>query len=205
MKNKSGRLWIAWALVLLASWVDAGRLWAGTPMEQIKVTVERVLQTLKEPRLLGETKTKERRELLRKVIAPSFDFDEMAKRSLGQHWQQNAARKGEFVPIFRGFVEDAYLGSIESYKNEKILYASERVERGFAQVDTKLVPTKGDEIPIHYRLHLVGGQWKIYDVLIENVSLVNNYRSQFHRVISTSSFDELLRRLQEKRAEGSRL
>lgn len=88
------------------------------------------------------------------------------------------------------------MSSIESYKNEKILYTRERVDKDFAQVNTKVITGKGDEIPIDYRLHSVGGEWKVYDVVIENVSLVNNYRSQFHRILDTASFDELLRRLQ---------
>ncbi|MBI2210680.1 MAG: ABC transporter substrate-binding protein, partial [Deltaproteobacteria bacterium] len=87
----------------------------------------------------------------------------------------------------------------------KILYTRERLENNFAQVDTKVLRSDGEEIPINYKLHLVGGQWKIYDVLIENISLVNNYRSQFHRILSTASFDDLIKRLQEKAPEAGRV
>ena len=93
MRGKDRRIWTVWVLVFLASWGDASWLWAGSPTERIKITVQRVIEILKEPRLLEGAKGKEKRELLRQVITPSFDFDEVAKRSLSQHWQRNAARK----------------------------------------------------------------------------------------------------------------
>lgn len=198
MTKKSWQIVAAWLIAIIVSW-EVDYLWAEeSVIGQIKSTVEHVVEILKDPRLQKDAKREERRERLREVIAARFDFEEMAKRSLGQYWQRNAARKEEFVPVFTRFVEESYVGSIESYKNEKIVYARERIDKDFAQVDTKVITGKGDEIPINYRLHSVGREWKVYDVLIENVSLVNNYRSQFHRVISTSSFDELLKRLKEK-------
>jgi len=199
MTNRSQKIWAVWTLALVVGWGEVNGLRAESITAQIKETVDYVVEILKDPRLQAAGKKKDRRERLREVIAQRFDFEEMAKRSLGQHWQRNAARKGEFVPVFTRFVQDSYVSSIESYKNEKILYTRERVDRDFAQVDTKVMTIKGDEIPINYRLHLVGGQWKVYDVLIENVSLVNNYRSQFNRVLDTASFDDLIRRLEAAR------
>ena len=199
------KIWGAAILVLIALSGGTDRLWAGSVTAEVKKTVENVVGILKDPRLQLDAKKKERRERLRQIIGARFDFEEMARRSLGQHWQRHAARKQEFVPVFTNFVEGSYVGQIETYRNEKILYTRERLENNFAQVDTKVLRSDGEEIPINYRLHLVGGEWKIYDVLIENISLVNNYRSQFHRILSSASFDELLKKLQEKRAQSSNL
>ena len=204
MTNRSQKIWAVWTLALVVGWGEVNVLRAESITAQIKETVDHVVEILKDPRLQAAGKKKDRRERLREVIAQRFDFEEMAKRSLGQHWQRNAARKGEFVPVFTRFVEESYVGSIESYKNEKIVYARERIDRDFAQVNTKVITGKGDEIPIDYRLHSVGGEWKVYDVVIENVSLVNNYRSQFHRILATASFDDLIKRLQEKTPEAKR-
>ena len=205
MTNRSQKIWAVWTLALVVGWGEVNGLRAESITAQIKETVDYVVEILKDPRLQAAGKKKDRRERLREVIAQRFDFEEMAKRSLGQHWQRNAARKGEFVPVFTRFVQDSYVSSIESYKNEKILYTRERVDRDFAQVDTKVITGKGDEIPIDYRLHSVGGKWKVYDVVIENVSLVNNYRSQFNRILATASFDDLIKRLQEKTPEAGRV
>lgn len=201
MTKRSRQIGMAWLIAVMASWGEMDCLSAESVTAQIKSTVEQVVEVLKDPRFQADAKKKERRERLRRVIEARFDFEEMAKRSLGQHWQRHAARKQEFVPVFTKFVEKSYVGSIESYKNEKILYTRERIDKDFAQVNTKVVTGKGDEIPIDYRLHSVGGEWKVYDVVIENVSLVNNYRSQFHRILDTASFDDLIKRLQEKSPE----
>lgn len=198
MTKRNKLTWVLGIAAFIAAWVDGNPLWAGTATEQVKTTVERVVEILKNPRLHGDAKKKDRREQLRQTIYPCFDFAEMAKRSLGNHWQRYATRQAEFVPAFAGFVEDAYVSKLESYKNEKIRYARERVDKDFAEVDTKVLTERGDEIPIVYRLHSVGGQWKVSDVLIEHVSMVNNYRSQFQRIIATASFDELLKKLREK-------
>ena len=132
------------------------------------------------------------------MLFRSFDFGEMAKRSLGSHWRTGNGKEEEFVSVFTGFVENAYMGTLESYKGEKIAYLRERVDQNLAQVDTRIVPAKGEPFPVNYRLHLVGGEWKIYDVVIDNISLVNNFRSQFNRILTTASFDDLLRKLREK-------
>jgi len=205
MTNRSQKIWAVWTLALVVGWGEVNGLRAESITAQIKETVDYVVEILKRPETPSGWKKKDRRERLREVIAQRFDFEEMAKRSLGHHWQRNAARKDEFVPVFTRFAQDSYLNSIESYKNEKILYTRERVDRDFAQVDTKVITGKGDEIPIDYRLHSVGGKWKVYDVVIENVSLVNNYRSQFNRILATASFDDLIKRLQEKTPEAGRV
>lgn len=139
-----------------------------------------------------------RRELLRAVLASRFDFREMAKRSLGQHWSRLAERQQEFVSVFKGFVENSYLSKFEALKEAKVVYLREHVESNLAGIDAQIVPDRGDAVPIHYRLHLVGSEWQIYDVVVENISLVGNFRSQFHRILATATFDDLLKKLQQK-------
>ena len=186
-------------LVTLALWLGGGSVsFADMPTDQVKDTVGRVVTILRDPALAREDKIAERREALRQVILPRFDFSEMARRSLGSHWKNQKERQEEFVAVFTNFVENTYVGKVESFKDEKIVFARERIEQNLAEVGTQIVPSKGEPFSLNYKLHLVGDDWKIYDVVIENISLVNNYRSQFNRILANASFDELLKKLREK-------
>jgi len=172
---------------------------AGVPSEQVRGTVDRVLAILQDPNLKTKNKLNERRELLRSVISVRFDFAEMARRSLGAEWRRLApAQQQQFVELFSDLLRDAYVADIESYKGQKVSYTREAQEEQFAVVRTILRSPEGNEYSIEYRLHLVDKEWKVYDVVIENVSIVNNYRSQFARVINKSSFEGLIRAMKEK-------
>ena len=171
---------------------------AGVPSDQTRATIEKVLTILKEPAAKSE-----RRERLRQAIYPSFDFAEMAKRSLGAHWQRrNPTEQQEFVKLFTDLVESSYVDAIESYNGEKVIVANEKQDKELAEVNTKIVTSKGEEYAIDYKLHQTGGSWKIYDAVIENVSLVNNYRSQFNRVIAKSSYEDLMAKMRDKQFEA---
>ncbi len=176
---------------------------AGVPTEQIRVTVDQVIAILADPSLKTESKQKERREQLRRVIFARFDFAEMARRSLGPEWRRRTpGEQQEFVNIFTDLLQDSYIGTIESYNGDKVGYNRELQEKDTAEVQTTLT-TKGDAAySINYRLRLVDKDWKVYDVVIENISVVNNYRSQFNRVISKSSYEELVRAMKEKSLSG---
>ncbi len=172
---------------------------AGLPTDQVRGTIDRVLAILQDPKLKSKDKLVERRELLRRVIGARFDFAEMAKRSLGAEWRRlKPAQQQEFVELFTDLLRDAYVADIESYNGEKVIYTRETQEERFATVDTILKSLNGTEYSIEYRLHLIAKEWKVYDVVIENVSIVNNYRAQFARVINRSAFDGLIRALKEK-------
>ena len=174
-------------------------LQAATPTESVRETVDNVLAILKDPALKGEQKKKERREKLKEVIYRRFDFTEMAKRSLGSEWRRHSPEEQkEFVQLFRELLENAYLDKIESYNGQEVRYLKERVDNNYAEVDTKLVDNKGQEFSIVYRLYNSGGDWKVYDVVIEDISLVNNYRAQFSRVLAKSSYAELVDRMKKK-------
>lgn len=201
MKRERWRIPAAALVGLVLGWSPAQGARAETPGQQIKTTVDQVVKTLKDSRYQGEAGKKQRRQQLRRLIFPRFDFAEMAKRSLGSHWQRNRDREKEFVSAFSNFVESSYVRQIESYKDEKIVYSRERMDGDFAEVDTKVVTNHGDEVPILYRLHLRAGSWKVYDVVINHISLVNNYRSQFRRILATSSINDLIERLRDKGAD----
>jgi phospholipid transport system substrate-binding protein len=183
-------------LTLALSWAHGSVVFAGAPLESIKSTVERVTQVLQEPG--ANTKKAETTEAIRGILLPRFDFEEMARRSLGNHWRELDGKQNEFVSVFTNFMENSYLSALESYQGEKVVYLRERVEQDFAQVDTQIVPAKGEPISVNYKLRLVAGEWKVYDVVVENISLVNNFRSQFNRVLASTSLDELLKRLRDK-------
>ena len=184
-------------LLLLMESVSAA---AGVPGDQVRQTTDKLLAILKDPQLKGESKKSERRDKLKEVLYQRFDFTEMAQRSLGSEWRRRSPEEQkEFVKLFTVLLERAYLDKIESYSGENFQYLKEREDdNNYAQVDTKLVDNKGQEFAINYRLYNMKGDWKVYDVVIENVSIVNNYRSQFTRVLATSSYEELVNRMREK-------
>ena len=190
------------ALVLLPAWLGAGAAAAGVPTEQIKTTVDRALVVLKDPRFKPAAKTKERRSQLKQILFARFDFTEMARRALGANWRRRTPQEQEeFVRLFTDLLERAYADTIETYTDERIIYVGEKQDGNYAEVNSKILTGKGQEFTIDYKTHVVGGEWKVYDVVVENISMVNNFRSQFNRVINNSSYEELVRRLKEKQAD----
>src|ERR1044071_6861002 len=176
-----------------------GEARAGLPTDQIKSTVDQALTVLRDPQLKPPAKLKDRRTQLRQILFARFDFTEMARRALGANWRRRTPQEqDEFVQLFTDVLERAYADIIESYTDEKILYVNERIDGSFADVGSKIVTAKGAEYSISYKVHLVSNEWKVYDVGAENVSLVTNYRSQFNRVISHSSYEDLVSRLKSK-------
>ena len=173
--------------------------YAGEPTEQVRGAIDRVLEILKKKDLQAKERRAERRTLLREEISKAFDFDEMAKRSLGPAWRQRTPEeRKEYVGLFRQVLENSYLGKVEAYRGEKIRYVKESVEEGrIATVETLIVTGKGQEIPLNYRMLKEKSGWRVYDVVIEEISLVNNYRSQFAGILQKSSFQDLLARLSE--------
>lgn len=187
------------ALILAVGLLQPGGTSAGVPTDQIRVTVDRVLAILKDPALNSAGTKEARRSELNKAILPRFDFEEMAKRSLGAEWRRRTpAEQKEFIRLFTDLLKDSYVDSIESYRGDKVLYRRESQDGDYADVGTKVINERGEEFTIDYRLNLEGSEWKVYDVIIENVSIVNNYRSQFARILSRSSFAELLQTIRDK-------
>lgn len=167
---------------------------ANSPTEQLQDTIQQVLSVVRNPANSEE----QRKEMLRETLMPMFDWVEMAKQTLGKNWTIAAGRENEFVAAFAEFLGNSYVGTIGSYKDEKILFVQESIDNNRAQVSTRIVPARGDATAVNYRLHRVQGEWKIYDVVVEDISLVVNFRSQFSRILAKGSFDDLLRQLREK-------
>jgi phospholipid transport system substrate-binding protein len=177
---------------------------AGEPLDLVRAAVDKAIQTLKDPKLQSQDKKRERIDRLREALNPIFDYEEMAKRALGTHWRRRTpAEQEEFVKLFRDFLERIYSDKIDLYGGEKVRFGREVVDKDFAQVESTLVKPKGEEIAVNYKLRQTNGQWKVYDAVVENISIVNNYRSQFDRIISSSSYEELVKRLLEKAGQDA--
>ncbi|MBI3456797.1 MAG: ABC transporter substrate-binding protein [Candidatus Rokubacteria bacterium] len=175
---------------------------AGAPTDQLKSTTDRVLKLLQDPELKKPEKLRERRGQIRAIANEVFDWQETAKRALGRHWLPRTPQaREEFSQLFADLLERSYIGKIEAYTSERIIYAGEAIEGDLATVRTKLITKSDTEIPIDYRMLRAGDRWRAYDVVIEGVSLVANYRSQFNRIITQSGFEDLLKRLKTKQEE----
>jgi len=197
--RKPGRVWLT-ILSVASIWVSvANPLQAGEPLELVKSAADRALQVLKEPKLKSPEKKKERIDRLRQIINPIFDYEEMARRTMGPHWRRRTpAEQEEFYKLFRAFLEKIYSMKVDFYDGERVAFGRETIDGDYAQVESTVTDSKGMESPVVYRLKRTDGKWNVYDAVVENISIVNNYRSQFDRVISKSSYEELKRMLKEK-------
>ena len=190
-------------LALVVSLLIVCDVWAGPPTEQLRAQVERVVKTVDDPELKSQSKLKERRIAVRKIADEIFDFNETAKRSLARHWQQRTpAERKEFVDLFADLLERSYISKIELYNGEKISYLGDSIDGDLATVRTKLITKQGTDIPVDYKmLRSPGDRWLVYDVMIEGVSLIANYRTQFNKIIQTSSYQELVKKMKAKQSE----
>ena len=186
-------------VALLVCLTAATAAQAITPTETVKARVDEALQGLSQTAGTTPESAERRRVEIRRVADSLFDFTEMSRRALGRHWtDRTAAERAEFVRLFTDLIARSYIGKIDRYAGEAVTYTGEHVDGDEASVRSQVVTAKGSQIPLEYRLHRVNDSWSAYDVLIENVSLVGTYRSQFDRVIKAESFADLLRRLREK-------
>jgi phospholipid transport system substrate-binding protein len=175
---------------------------AGPPTDQLKTQVDRVLKLMDDPAL--KDKPKDKRAAVRRVADDIFDFGETAKRSLGRHWaDRTQAERDEFVKLFGDLLERSYISKIELYGGEKIQYVSDKIDGDQASVMSKLLTKTNTEVPIEYRMLKKGERWLVYDVIIEGVSLVSNYRTQFNKIIQTSSYAELVKKMKSRQEEMS--
>jgi phospholipid transport system substrate-binding protein len=173
--------------------------WAGAPTDQLKRATEQILQVLDNPQLRGPAKTEARRAEIRAIANQVFDWQEMAKRALGRHWtERTPEEREEFAKLFGDLLERSYVGKLDSYDGERILYVGEAAEGPSATVRSKVITKSNAEVPVDYRLLKNGDHWRVYDITIEGVSLVGNYRMQFNRVIAQSGYAGLVQRLKTK-------
>jgi phospholipid transport system substrate-binding protein len=169
--------------------------WAGPPTDTVREYTEAVQKVLEDPALRKE----DRRASVRKIAAEAFDVNESARRALGLHWQQRTpAEREEFVQLFGELLERTYIAQIDLYGGERLRFTEEKLDGNLAIVRAKLVTKQGTEVPVEARMNRKGERWLIYDVAIENVSLISNYRSQFDRIIRQNSYPELVKRLRSR-------
>ncbi|ULA63912.1 MAG: Putative ABC transporter, auxiliary component, ATP-dependent toluene efflux transporter [Nitrospira sp.] len=199
MLRRVGRL----ALIgLVGLWLSSGlvpsQALAGPPTDSMKSTIDEVLRIIHDKELKQTAKADERRSLLEKAVAERFDYQEMSRRALGAPWNQLSDKeKQEFVSLFQTLLTNSYAEKVESYSGEGVQYLNERTEKEYAEVRTKILSGK-TEIPLDYRLINHGADWRVYDVVVDGVSLVNNYRGQFTKILRASSYPDLVDQLRKK-------
>lgn len=172
--------------------------YAGAPTDSMKATIDEILRIIREKELKQPGKTEERRLQLEKVVGARFDYQEMSRRALGAPWNTlSDQEKQEFVGLFRTLLTNSYADKIETYSGEGVQYLNERTEKDYAEVRTKVLSGK-TEIPLDYRLINKAEDWRVYDVVVDGVSLVNNYRGQFTKILRASSYSDLVDQLRKK-------
>jgi phospholipid transport system substrate-binding protein len=188
------RLRLVPLIAVLALGLASGA-WAGQPTDQLRAYTDQVVKVLQSPSMT----LPQRREAVRSLAEQVFDVTETAQRALGPHWQERTpAEREEFVKLFANLLEQTYISRIGEYGGEKLAYVSEQIDGDRAIVRARITTKNGSEVPVESRLLRKENRWLIYDILVENLSLISNYRSQFDRVIRTSSYEELVKRLRTK-------
>jgi phospholipid transport system substrate-binding protein len=198
--RKESLLRIALMMALALSW--AFPVWAGVPTDEVRETTDKIISIVSDPALKGASQEALRRERIRKTVDELCDWKEMSRRSLGRHWTRRSEQeKKEFVQLFGQLLERTYIDKVEGYSGEKVDYTGDRTDGDYAEVEVKIMTKQNTEIPVVYKMRSKDQKWWVYDIIIEGVSLVNNYRTQFNDILAKSSFDALVKKLKEKVAE----
>jgi phospholipid transport system substrate-binding protein len=198
--RKESLLRIALMTGLALSWVSP--VWAGMATDEVRETTDKIIAIVSDPAIKGANHEALRRERIRKAVDELCDWEEMSRRSLGRHWiRRSEQEKKEFVQLFGQLLERTYIDRVEGYSGEKVNYIGDRTDGDYAEVDVKIMTKQNTEIPVVYKLRSKDQRWWVYDIIIEGVSLVNNYRTQFSEILAKSSYDALVKKLKEKVAE----
>ncbi len=189
-------------LILLFALVPARGAWAGSPSDQLRAGIDRVFKILGDPELDGDKKLNQRRAAIVIVANEMFDFGEMAKRSLGQYWaQRTSTERGEFVRLFTELVQRSYISKVDQHGAHKMTVQGEQLDGEYAVVRTTLPLGSGHELAIDYRMHSIDDRWQVYDLTIDGISLVANYRAQFNKILRTSSYEALIAKIKSRQTE----
>jgi phospholipid transport system substrate-binding protein len=196
MKAKRIYLTACLAAVLISTSFPA---WAEGPGERVKQTTDKVIAIAGDPALKGPEKAEQKKNAIRRVVDEVIDWEEMSRRALGIHWKKRTEdEKKEFIRIFSQLIERTYRDKVEDYAGEKVNYLGDKIDGDYAEVASKVVTSKNIEIPVNYKMTRKQGKWWVYDIVIEGVSFVNNYRTQFNGILASSPYPELVRQLKEK-------
>lgn len=175
---------------------------AGAPTDQLRAATERVIRVLEDPALQPEARAEERQAAVRAAGVDLLDFAEISRRALGRHWRSlGQAERSEFVGLFREFLERRYLPRIRLYQGEQLRFLNEVVDGDLASVHAQVLRPGGQEVAVLFRLHRAGERWLVFDVAVEGISLVSNYRAQFDQLIQRASYRGLVERLRQRLAE----
>jgi phospholipid transport system substrate-binding protein len=189
-------------LILLFALVSARDAGAGPPSDQLRAGIDRVFKILGDPELDGDKKLNQRRTAIVVAANEIFDFGEMAKRSLGQYWpQRTSAERVEFVRLFTELVQRSYISKVDQHGAHKMTVQGERIDGDYAVVRTTLPLSSGNQLPIDYSMHSTDDRWQVYDLSIDGISLVANYRAQFNKIIRTSSYEALVAKFKSHQAD----
>jgi phospholipid transport system substrate-binding protein len=191
-------------LVILAMLSPVHGAWAGAPTDQLRDGVDRVFKILRDPAMAGDTNAVQRRKAILMAAGNIFDFGEMAKRSLGQHWAaRTPAERSEFVGLFTDLMQHSYIAKVDQHGGAKMAYRGETLDGDHATVRTTIPLSNGSEMPLEYRMHNAGARWQVYDLSIDGISLISNYRAQFNKVIRLDSYGTLVAKLKSHQSEFS--
>jgi phospholipid transport system substrate-binding protein len=171
-----------------------------TAKEQLQSTIDRVVEVLRTIRSAEDIETN--KGLFRQILLTRFDFPAMAQRTLGNRWNELGGKEQEFIAAFTNFIENAYMGQLGAYQGETVIYQNDRTKGALAEVSTRVVGGRGAPMEVEYKLHRRGEEWKVYDIVIDDVSVISNYQSQFRRILQKASLEELIQRLQGKTTGG---
>src|SRR5688572_8175263 len=191
-------------LVLICSIYSVSGVWAGAPTEQLREGVDRVFKILQDPAMAGSAQAAQRRSAVLTAAGTIFDFGEMAKQSLGKHWAaRTPAERTGFVALFTALMQHSYISKVDQHGGAQMVYQGETVDGGLAAVRTTIPLGNGGAMPLEYRMHNVNTRWQVYDLSIDGISLVSNYRAQFNKVIRLGSYEVLVAKLQSHQTEFS--
>jgi phospholipid transport system substrate-binding protein len=183
-------------LILVSSTCSVPGAWAGAPTDQLRDGVDRVFKILRDPEMAGDTNATQRRKAILTAAGNIFDFREMAKRSLGQHWaERTPAERSQFVTLFTDLMQHSYIAKVDQHGGAKMVFRDETVDGDHAAVRTTIPLRNGSEMPLEYRMHNTDARWQVYDLSIDGISLVSNYRAQFNKIIRIDSYETLVTKL----------
>ena len=187
------------AINLLVTLMLPLQVFAGGPLDTVQGHVNQVLDVLRDPNLKAESAKETKERKIESIADALFDYAALSRFTLGRNWKKlNSDQRTEFVQLFRQILQKTYMDTILSYSDEKVVFDREvMLSEDKAEVQSKII-TSSKEIPIFYRAYLKSGQWKVYDIIVEGVSLVKNYRTQFNEILAKQSPDELLKIMRQK-------